>query len=173
MFNSRHVFSKSMLALVFLAAGHSLAVSRDAGKMPIVAGWIEKAKLPDEKLVFNAKLDTGADTSSLHAKNIKLFTRDGQRFVRFELFDDADQKMLLEKPVIRMTRITRRAGATAVIRRPVVKLKICLGGIVETTQFNLADRGSFKFKMLIGRSLLAGRIMVRSGAKSLVSDKCQ
>jgi len=39
---------------------------------PTVVGWIESVKLGGEGLVLPAKLDTGADTSSLHVSDIML-----------------------------------------------------------------------------------------------------
>jgi hypothetical protein len=46
-----------------------------AWAQPTLAGWIEQVKLGSDGLVMPAKLDTGADTSSLHVSNIAWIRR--------------------------------------------------------------------------------------------------
>src|SRR5688572_23000341 len=50
-------------------------------------GWVEFASLQfaygDSLFSAKAKVDTGANTSSLHAVNIEPFARDGVPFLRF------------------------------------------------------------------------------------------
>lgn len=118
-----------------------------------VYGWVEMARLHPWDVQAKAKLDSGALTSSLHAEDIRHFTRDDQQWVRFtlELEDERTGKMFrktLEKPVYRTVRI-RGAGGSE--RRPVVIMKICLGNIVYEDQFNLEDRGDMIYPILLGR----------------------
>ena len=50
----------------------------------LVIGWHECISLPELGLLdFAVKVDTGAKTTALHADNIELFKRDGDKWVRF------------------------------------------------------------------------------------------
>lgn len=137
---------------------------------PVVAGWIERISLTDRALLFDAKLDTGADSSSLNARDIERFRRGGRPFVRFMLTDDSGTTVRLEAPVIRIVRI-KRAGAES-DRRVVVRLNVCVGGFVTESDFTIADRRNLDVQVLIGRGLLAGRLIVDPGRERIVSDRC-
>jgi hypothetical protein len=137
---------------------------------PVVAGWIERISLPEHALVFEAKLDTGADTSSLNGQDIERFRRAGRPFVRFTLTDDAGTSKRIEAPVNRVVRI-RRAGSSS-DRRVVIRLRTCVGGIVADSDFTLADRNRLDYQALIGRNLLRGRFLVDSSRERIISDRC-
>ena len=63
-----------------------------------IVGRIEKVKICPENILFKAKLDTGADHSSLDAANIVEFERDGEKWVRFKVVNFRGQKRIFEKP---------------------------------------------------------------------------
>ncbi len=141
--------------LALLPALPLQASSSDPGK--VIAGWVEKVTLVDSGTPVKAKLDTGAKTSSVHAINIEEFRRDGKKWVRFELeLGDRKhpQRVKLERPRLRGVRIKEHDGSTN--RRPVVELPICFDGRRYKTQFNLVDRGSFLYPVLLGRAFLKG-----------------
>lgn len=128
---------------------------------PNVYGVSEKALLPELDLEVPAKLDTGAVTASLSAQNIKLFKRDGEDWVRFELAVEGDQEgKELELPVVRISQIKRRAadipeGETKdYTSRPVIEMAVCMGGVKENIEVNLTDRTSFSYPFLIGSTAL-------------------
>lgn len=122
------------------------------------AGWVEKVRLEPHGIPLKAKLDTGAKTSSLHAENIERFSRDGQKWVRFEMtMEDANgdpQQLKLEKRRVRGVRIKEHEGEYD--RRSVVEMSFCLGGERYSTEFTLVDRSRFIYPVLLGRRFLAG-----------------
>lgn len=74
-----------------------------------------------------AKLDTGAKTASLSARDIKRFKRDGESWVRFYLAIDDAHSHPIERPLARQ-KIKRRSGVTTPSRtnytsRPVISLE--------------------------------------------------
>lgn len=116
--------------------------------------WIEKAGI-----VLKAKIDTGSQTSSLGARNIELFKKDGRNYVRFTIEDPSHKPSTLELPVARFARFKEEVGRTAPTR-PVVVLGLCIGNIYRRTQVNLTDRGRFDYPLLIGRRFLFGYAVV-------------
>ncbi|MCG8293801.1 MULTISPECIES: ATP-dependent zinc protease family protein [Pseudomonas] len=125
-----------------------------------VYGLNEYARLGDLDLEVAAKLDTGAKTASLSARDIKRFKRDGESWVRFYLAIDAAHKHPIERPLARVSKIKRRAGdydaesGKAYTARPVIELDICMGQTRRTIEVNLTDRSAFQFPLLIGSEAL-------------------
>lgn len=124
----------------------------------IVIGAVEKVELPEQKISLNARIDTGATTTSINAQNIKKFERDGKKWVKFEIHNESGKLVSLEKPVTRMVNI-KRHGAEDQIRYA-VKLKLKLGKVNTVSEVTLADRAKFTYPLLIGRSFLTDMAIV-------------
>ena len=75
-----------------------------------VYGLNEYAELAGIDLLVAAKLDTGAKTASLSARDIKRFKRDGESWVRFYLAIDDAHSHPIERPLARVSKIKRRSG---------------------------------------------------------------
>ncbi|MFJ9992425.1 ATP-dependent zinc protease [Pseudomonas putida] len=149
----RPTFSSLLFSLALLPAlGHAAEKT--------VYGLNEYARLGDLDLEVAAKLDTGAKTASLSARDIKRFKRDGESWVRFYLAIDAAHKHPIERPLARVSKIKRRAGdynpdeGKAYTARPVIELNICMGQALRTIEVNLTDRSAFQFPLLIGSEAL-------------------
>ena len=52
-----------------------------------IFGWVERVVLREAGFELKAKLDTGAETSSLDAVDIRRFKRGGESWVRFTIED--------------------------------------------------------------------------------------
>ena len=124
----------------------------------IIIGAVEEVELPDYKVSLNARIDTGATTTSINAQNIKKFERDGKKWVKFEIHNESGKLVALEKPVTRMVNI-KRHGADDQIRYA-VKLKLKLGKVNTVSEVTLADRAKFTYPLLIGRSFLTDMAIV-------------
>nr|WP_189672808.1 ATP-dependent zinc protease [Pseudomonas taiwanensis] len=127
---------------------------------PTLYGRYEYIALPEIGETLKAKMDTGAYTASLSAKDIELFTRDGEEWVRFRLATkDADGKVY-EHKLARISKIKNRADeeeegdAPELSKRPVVDLELCLGDVKRTVEVNLVDRSSFNYPLLVGAKAL-------------------
>lgn len=125
-----------------------------------VYGLNEKVFIYELGVQLHAKLDTGATTSSLSATNINLFNRDGQQWVSFELAVADAPPVSLQLPVVRTSRIKRRADdlknpqQPAYSERPVVMLNLNMGEQQISTEANLTDRSHFDFPLLLGAASL-------------------
>lgn len=125
-----------------------------------VYGLNEYVELMDIHTEVAAKLDTGAKTASLSARDIERFKRDGEPWVRFYLaIDDAHQRPI-EKPLSRISKIKRRSGdidpdeSKSYTARPVIELDICMGSTLQNIEVNLTDRSAFQYPLLIGSEAL-------------------
>jgi hypothetical protein len=139
--------------------------------MPKIAGWIETVTFPDYGIVLDAKLDTGADSSSLGVSDLERFKRDGKTWYRFALTGEDGKTATIEQQTSRIARIMRAEVKDT--RRPIVRLKICLAGQVAVTDFTLTDRSEQRTSLLIGRRFLDSRILVDSGRKHLFPTSCE
>ena len=134
------------------------------------AGWIEKAVLYPHAIVMQAKLDTGAKTSSLHAPDPEYFTRDGKQWVRMTVTNKKIETVMIEAPVVRSATIKRHFGDKQ--SRPVVQLDLCIGNVRKTEEVNLVDRAGMNYQLLIGRNFLKGALLIDSGATYMLSPDC-
>ena len=127
---------------------------------PTLYGRYEYIELPQVGQTLKAKMDTGAVTASLSARDIEQFQRDGQDWVRFRLATANADDTLFEKPLVRISEIKSRAeeqgsaSSPAVAKRPVVDMQLCLGKQLRTVEVNLTDRSRFNYPLLIGTSAL-------------------
>lgn len=126
----------------------------------LIYGLNEHARLPEIDLEIPAKLDTGAHTASLSARDIEYFRRNGQDWVRFYLAIDQQHAHPVERQLVRVGKIKRRAddlGANAEQQysdRPVIRLDVCLGKDLHNLEVNLTDRSAFQYPLLIGADAL-------------------
>lgn len=164
------LFCVSILLLLPL---YSHANSDNPGK--VIAGWVEKVSIKGQPFVLKAKLDSGARTSSIHAEDVELFKRDGQRWVRFKLvLEDAEGEtkvLAMEKSRQRRVKIKEHDGNHD--SRPVVELDICFDGRPYSIEFTLADRSEFIYPVLLGRRFLAGIAVVDPEATFLTQAQCR
>jgi len=145
---------------------------------PTLYGRYERIGLPELNTSLKAKMDTGAQTASLSARDIELFKRDGEAWVRFRLAaKDADDK-LHEHVLARISKIKNRAdegdddpSAAEVSKRPVIDLQLCLGNQLRTVEVNLTDRSSFNYPLLIGATALRELEAAIDPAKSFTAGK--
>lgn len=162
---------------VCLALLSLMALPALAGE-PTLYGRYERIGLPELNTSLKAKMDTGAQTASLSARDIELFKRDGEAWVRFRLAaKDADDK-LHEHVLARISKIKNRAdegdddpSAAEVSKRPVIDLQLCLGNQLRTVEVNLTDRSSFNYPLLIGAKALRELEAAIDPAKSFTAGK--
>lgn len=103
---------------------------------------------------YRARIDSGAETSSLSASNVVEFERDGDDWVRFSFQHDPDDDPInFELPIKRVVLIRQPSVVTAE-RRVVVEIDIRLGQELQTTEFTLTDRSRMTYPVLLGRTFL-------------------
>ncbi len=125
----------------------------------VKAGYIETASV--EGLSFAVKLDTGADVSSMHAEDIRLYKKDGKQMVDFVYRNAQGDKKSFTRQVVRMMTVKAKHGEKA-NHRPVVKMEVQLGDIRKTIKVNLQDRSRFEYSMILGKNFLRYGVVVSS-----------
>ncbi len=134
-----------------------------------LAGWREWVRLPDVGIPWiKAKLDTGAQTSSLHAHAVELVDRGGEEWVRFMVRPwqrSLVDQVAVELPVHDRRRV--RSSNGQVQERIVVLMDIELVGRTVTAEVTLTNRDAMGFRMLIGREALRAGFDVRSSRSFL------
>lgn len=144
--------------------------SPDGGSVPIIAGWREVVSLPEwnvPRLV--AKLDTGANTSAIHADTIEDLD-DGH--VRFEVISDEDGTLTrhpVMAKVIRRTRVRSSTGHSTM--RYVVETTMTLGQWTGPVELSLVSRRGMLNRMLLGRRALGGHFLVDSSRSFVLTSR--
>jgi len=138
------------------------------GSLLKTVGWREWLGLPDLGIPrIKAKIDTGAQTSSLHAVDVETFNREGCAFVRFTtmpLQKRADP-IQCEAPVLELRHVRTSDGQSG--KRPVITTTVRLFGESWPVEVTLADRTRMGFRMLLGRRAFQNRFLVHAGQSFL------
>lgn len=150
-------FNLSTPICLLLALALSIAPERIFAEKRVV-GWVEKVKLLPGKLTIHAKLDTGAESASLHASDVEDFEKDGRTWVRFKVRNRYGETATIEKELVRTAFIKRHSGKDQ--KRAVIRMGICLADTFMEADVNLVDRAHFDYQMLIGRNFLAGNVLL-------------
>ncbi len=132
----------------------------------ITVGWREWVALPELGIDrINAKVDTGARTSALHAFRIQNFSKEGHSFLRFYLHPMQRQstpEILCEAPLVDERLVTSSSGQRQ--RRYVIETLLRLGQLEWPIEVTLTNRDEMGFRMLLGRQALRRRLLVDPGS---------
>jgi hypothetical protein len=138
----------------------------------IILGWAETVTLIDAGFELQAKLDTGAETSSLDARVIKNFRKDGKRWVRFAITNPSTgEEHMLVRERLRTIGVVQHEGINQI--RPTVLLQMCVADRLLDVEVSLVDRTEFSYRLLLGRSALAAIALVDPANTFLSPPQCK
>ncbi|NKF52613.1 ATP-dependent zinc protease [Shewanella sp. WXL01] len=120
-----------------------------------VLGEVEGVYVDEVKAKFPTRIDTGAESSSLDARNIVLFERNGAQWVRFDVMTNGEGQPgnTFESKVERFVRIKQDAESKD-DRRPVIHAHLKIGKYSAETDLNLTDRSHLEYPLLLGRKFM-------------------
>ena len=131
-----------------------------------IIGGVEPVYFLPLKAPIAARIDTGAETSSVDADNIRAFERDGEKWVSFRLANAVNgENHVFEKRIKRKTNIRRAEGNEF---RYVVNMDIKIGNEIINADFTLAKRDKFNDQGLIGRNIINGRFIVDPSVENTI-----
>lgn len=133
-------------------------------------GWREWADLPDfEVNDINAKIDTGAKSSAIHAFRIRETVIKGVEHVEFYLHPIQRRKkpeVFCRAPIVDRRVIRSSNGQEE--ERYVIETRLRLGGRVWKIDLTLTNRDAMGFRLLLGRDALRRRFLIDAGASYLL-----
>lgn len=122
-------------------------------------GWREYVALPDWGIKhLRAKTDTGARTSAIDAYDIEELPGGMVRFVVVASRKHPDRRVEVVAPITRRTPVKSSMGHKH--DRLFVTTTLKVGPVVKQIEVGLVSRHKMLCRMLIGRSALAGDLLV-------------
>lgn len=171
----REVIREEILPELWTSSGFSTEVAntqqkaRANSKAKTFLGRVEWIKFQNPNFELQARIDTGAQTSSMHAENIREQKINGELFVQYETTDQDGKRHTLVRRVVTRTPIRNNAGQLE--RRYVIRERIRLGRHSHEININLNDRSDLRYQFLIGRNLLMGNYIVDVSKSHLLGDR--
>lgn len=113
---------------------------------------------------IKAKVDTGADNSSLHAFNIEQYEDNGLQMVRYEIHPHQRKRkpnIACVSEVVKERKVKNPGGRSEL--RPVIRTKIVVAGVEFDALINLTTRDEMTFRMLLGRRTVRQRFVIDPG----------
>lgn len=138
----------------------------------IIIGRLESISLPDLAIDdLPVRIDTGAQTSSLHVDNIRKFYKNGKPCVKFDIHPDIHNVGSIvpcSALIYDIRRIKSSNGSTE--QRYVIKTPMSLGDNSWPIEITLTDRSDMSYLMLLGREAMKKRILVDPSRVFLASN---
>ena len=147
-----------VLAILLLPSGKGIAGEK------ITIGEVEEVVLMPWGLRLPARIDTGAATSSLDARELNV----ENNIAEFRL-PKKFGNLQLHLPVVEWQSIR---SADFAERRPVVEITLCMGSKLIRAQVTLNDRSRVSYPLIIGRNILKDNFVVDCTRSNCSPPKC-
>lgn len=163
------VMSIGLLTVAGCSSQKTQAIAQSKQQDQIV-GWVEKARIAGVEKEVKVKLDTGATTTSINAEILEQPDEETESggMIKFRFLDGEGNKEVFEHPIVRWVQIKSREGRD--LRRPVVRMKLCIAGRWIEEEVNLADRDDFNYPVLVGRNMLKQGGLVVDSSRTFTAD---
>lgn len=118
---------------------------------------------PNRELYFHAKIDSGAESSSIHASKILSFTKDKKVFVEFETMDDKGVTQTYTRQVSKVDEVKNSLGAH---KRYFFYETVWIGHLPYYAELNVTDRSHLSKRFLVGKNILKKGFLIDSSMES-------
>lgn len=137
----------------------------------LIIGNAEAICLPELGIShLEARIDTGAQTSSLHVDNLECFEKDGRSYVEFDLHPDVyhlEQVVRCTAPLKANRKVKSSNGTYE--HRCVITTMLRLGDLQWPIDITLTNRESMTYMMLMGRQAMADKVLVDPSQSHLLA----
>ncbi|NTS78008.1 ATP-dependent zinc protease [Catenovulum sp. SM1970] len=130
-------------------------------QLPII-GHLENIDLPELAISqLDVRVDTGAQTSSLHVDNLQRITIDNKPAVAFDIHPEIHnvEHVVRCQAVLHDVRKIKSSNGQSE-QRYVIKTPAKLGDKTWEIEITLTDRSDMTYLMLLGRQALKGEFLV-------------
>lgn len=118
---------------------------------------------------IKARVDSGAKTSSIQATNIKVYSKEAEEWVKFEvdpLQENRSISIRCEAKLVDRRMVKSSSGISE--ERLVIKTPVTLGDEVFEIELTLANRDTMEYRMLLGREAIVQRYIVNPAESYLI-----
>lgn len=153
-----------------------LSCASSAGEKQVLR-QSEMMTVSSADLTFHARMDTGAENSSLHATDLKILGGGAKRMkknigktVSFITENEKGEQKRLEAEIVDTSTVSNSQGTET---RYIVKLPITFEGKTHKVDVNLRDRSAMAYKLLIGRSFLKKGYVIDVSKRKLIGEQAK
>ena len=145
-----------LLLIFILTSCNNMSEKKIIGETAYIA-------IKELDIEFLSRIDTGATSTSIHAKNVKVTNSSANKQknvgkkVTFETENNKGEKKTFTGKIIRVSKVSNSQGKEY---RYEVKMSLGWKGEFKTVSVNLRDRSKMTYKLLIGRDWLAHDYLV-------------
>lgn len=136
-----------------------------------IIGHIENIDLPELGIEqLTVRVDTGAQTSSLHVDNLKRIQKDNKPAVSFDIhpeIHDVDKTVTCEAMLHDVRKVKSSNGISE--QRYVIKTLATLGKHCWDIEITLTDRSDMTYLMLLGRQALGEHFYIDASTAFVAS----
>ncbi len=128
----------------------------------VIIGRLENLELPELGIdLLTVRVDSGAQTSSLHVDNMKRIKLGGKPAISFDIHPEVhnvDAVVNCKAHIYDIRKIKSSNGETE--QRYVIETKARLGQLEWSIQITLTDRSDMTYMMLLGRQAMGKRFLI-------------
>lgn len=133
---------------------------------------VETMTVAKSGLIYQARMDTGAANSSLHALDLKVIGGEDKKMknnigkiVEFTTENEKGQHQRIQAEIVDTSTVKNSQGTET---RYIVKLNIGFADDLKRVHVNLRDRSHMDYKLLIGRNFLENGYVVDVSEKKTI-----
>jgi hypothetical protein len=117
-------------------------------------------------LYFHAKIDSGAESSSIHASKITSYEKSGKVFVEFETLDDKNISKVYTREVSKIDEVKNSLGAH---KRYFFYETVWIGHLPYYAELNVTDRSHLSKRFLVGKNILKQGFLIDSSQEKVTT----
>ena len=138
-----------------------------------IVGRKEQVNFPDLGIKgIEAKIDTGAYSTAIHAHKIWVDKVEGEEVLNFELLDPGNP--LYRNTTFRTRSFYRknvRSSNGRIEKRYIIRTKMVLGGRKRKADVSLTNREKMRYPVLVGRKVLKNGFLVDVSRVNVMQSK--